>query len=171
MQESARKDRNAQRLGECFPSFAERVGKVIDDMEAENFRPRIQDGYRTPADQLRAFEKGNSLVKFGFHNVTAKDGTPQSLAVDLIDDDNPLASGRRYVIRLAAIAQKHGLRSGIYFFGAKFTEERKRVLRANIRAAVEANNFDSRVVIGFDPTHIEVDGITIADARAGDRPA
>jgi hypothetical protein len=108
------------------------VRKVIAGMEAEDFRPRIQDGYRTPADQLKAFNSGNSLVKFGFHNVTGKGGKPESLAVDLIDDDNPLASGRCYIIRLAAFAEQHGLNSGIFFFTKKTPSDGKEALRAAI---------------------------------------
>lgn len=170
MEEQARRQRNQQRLGECFPAFAERVRKVISDMEGENFRPRIQDGYRTPEDQLKAFNNGNSLVKFGFHNVTGAGGKPESLAVDLIDDDHPLASGRRYVMRLAAFAEKHGLNSGIFFFTSKTPASKKEGLRAAIREAVKAQNFDPKIVIGFDPTHLEATGLTIADAKAGKRP-
>src|SRR6185295_3239836 len=85
MNESARKARNKQRLGECFPAFAQRVQAVIHDLEAENFRPRIQEAHRSIEDQLLAFKNGNSQVKFGFHNVTGSDGKPEALAVDLLD--------------------------------------------------------------------------------------
>jgi hypothetical protein len=170
MQEQARQERNKQRLGECFPSFAERVRKVIADMEAESFRPRIQDAHRSPADQLKAFQNHNSLVKFGFHNVTSKEGKAESLAVDLLDDDHPLESSRRYVIRLAAIAERHGLHSGIFFLTSKIPADKKEAMRAAIRQAVETQNFDPKIVIGFDPTHIEATGLTIAEAQAGKRP-
>jgi hypothetical protein len=53
MNEAARKQRNQQRLSECFPKFAQRLKVVIGDLEAQGFRPLIQD-----ADQ--------SLVKIGF---------------------------------------------------------------------------------------------------------
>ena len=170
MDETARRKRNEQRLGECFPAFAARLRKVIADMEGEGFRPRIQDGYRTPEDQLKAFEKGNSLVKFGFHNVTGPGGKPESLAVDLLDDDHPLASSRAYVIRLAAFAEKHGLNSGIFFFKSSISASKKAILRAAIRDAIKAKNFDPKIVIGFDPTHLEATGVTITQAKAGKRP-
>jgi hypothetical protein len=170
MDEKARRERNEQRLGECFPTYAARLRKVIADMEAEGFRPRIQDGYRTPEDQLKAFEKGNTLVKFGFHNCTGAGGKPESLAVDLLDDDHPLASGRKYVMRLAAFAEKHGLNSGIFFFTSKTPAAKKEPLRKLIREAIKAQNFDPKIVIGFDPTHIEATGVTIAQAKAGKRP-
>lgn len=164
MQEAARRARNVQRLGECFPKFAARVEKVIDEMESLGFRPRIQDAHRTIAAQLEAFRKGNSKVKFGYHNVTGADGRAESLAVDLIDDDNPLASGRRYVITLANIAQKHGLNSGIFF------DLKPPARRELLKTAIAQLDFDPSIRIGFDPTHIEATGVTIAGAKGGDRP-
>ena len=50
--EPARIARNKERLGECFPTFAKRVADVIAEMEAQGFRPRIQDAHRTIAQQL-----------------------------------------------------------------------------------------------------------------------
>src|SRR5689334_7167948 len=90
MTEVARKQRNEQRLKECFPAFAARVASVISDLEGQGLRPRIQDAHRTIEDQPKAFNGGFSRVKFGFHNVTAADGTPESLAVDLLDHSHPL---------------------------------------------------------------------------------
>ena len=164
MQEAARRARNAQRLGECFPKFAARVEKVIQEMEGLGFRPRIQDAHRTIAAQLEAFAKGNSKVKFGFHNVTGAGGRAESLAVDLIDDDNPLASGRRYVITLANIAQKHGLHSGIFF------DLKPPARRELLKTAIAELDFNPSIRIGFDPTHIEATGVTIAGAKGGARP-
>lgn len=53
MNEAARKQRNQQRVTKCFPKFAQRVKVVISDLEAQGFRPLIQDAHR-------------SLVKIGF---------------------------------------------------------------------------------------------------------
>ena len=53
MNEAARKQRNQQRLTECFPKFAQRMKAVISDLEAQGFRPLVQDAHR-------------SLVKIGF---------------------------------------------------------------------------------------------------------
>ena len=163
MNEAARKQRNQQRLTECFPKFAERVKAVIEDMEGQGFRPRIQDAHRTIEDQLKAFNGGFSKVRFGFHNVTGAGGKPEALAVDLLDDDNPLNPKREYLIRLAATAQSHGLQTGI-FFGLP------QVLRQGLSQAIADQNFSSSVKIGFDPTHVEVTGISIAEAKAGNRP-
>ena len=163
MNEVARQERNRQKLTECFPTFAARAGAVIKDMEAEGFRPRIQEAHRSIQDQLVAFKKGNSKVKFGFHNVTGKDGKPEALAVDVLDDNNPLNPPRKYVIRLAALAQNHGLQTGASFGLTA-------VLKKGLSRAIEENDFSASVKIGFDPTHVEVSGITISEAKAGKRP-
>ena len=164
MKEPARVERNKQRLGECFPVFAKRVANVIKDMETLGFRPRIQDGHRTIEDQLKAFNNGFSDVKFGFHNVTGATGKPESLAVDLLDDDHPLAPPRKYVITLASVAQKRQLHSGI-FFRLKTAAERKA-----LQDAIDSLDSDLKIRIGFDPTHLEPTGLTIAQAKAGIRP-
>src|SRR5690349_24930751 len=103
MQETARIARNQERLSECFPTFAKRVADVIADMEAQGFRPRIQAAHRSIADQKIAHDTGHSHVLFGFHNVTGTGGKPESLAVDLLDDDHPDETvPRKYLITLAS---------------------------------------------------------------------
>jgi hypothetical protein len=165
MKEKDRLARNKKRLGECFPKFADRVSKVIEEMEKLGFRPRIQDAHRTIADQKKAFDSGKSHVLFGFHNVTAKDGTPESLAVDMLDDDHPDDTvSRKYLITLASIAQENKLASGIFF------DLKPPAARKVLQTAIDAHNFDSKIKIGFDPTHIEATGLTIDEAKAGKRP-
>lgn len=163
MNETARKQRNQQRLTECFPKFAARVAAVIKDLEDQGFRPRIQDAHRSIEDQLKAFQGGFSKVKFGFHNVTGANGKSESLAVDLLDDDKPLSPSRKYIILLAEAAQKHGLHPGS-FFGLPAA------LKKGLNKAIEEHNFSTQVKIGFDPTHIEATGLSIAEAKAGKRP-
>jgi len=163
MNEAARKQRNQQRLTECFPKFAARVDAVIKDLEAQGIRPRIQDAHRTIADQQKAFNNGFSKVRFGFHNVTGANGKPEALAVDLLDDDHPLNPPRKYIILLAEAAQARGLHPGS-FFGLP------RALRDGLSKAIQDHNFDPKIRIGFDPTHIEATGISIAEAKAGKRP-
>jgi hypothetical protein len=115
MDEAARRKRNRDKLKECFPAFGARVEAVVRRMEQQGFRPRIQGAHRTIADQLKAFERGTSKVKFGFHNVTDTRGKSEALAVDLLDDKRPLNPTREYLIRLAAIAAAQGLQTGIFF--------------------------------------------------------
>jgi hypothetical protein len=165
MIESARKARNTERLGECFPTFAARVAAVIAEMEAQGFRPRIQAAHRTIADQKKAHDQGFSHVLFGFHNVTGKNGKPESLAVDMLDDDHPDETvSRKYLITLASIGQKHGLASGIFF------DLKPPAARKALQDAIDEHNFDKNIKIGFDPTHLEATGLSIADAKAGKRP-
>ena len=166
MKEPDRLARNQQRLTECFPTFANRVAKVITEMEVMGFRPRIQDAHRTIEDQLKAVREGHSTVTFSFHNVTSAADKPEALAVDLLDDDSPLEPSRKYVITLASVAQKNGLHSGIFFFKT----EPPPGTRQALQVAIDALNFDSHIAIGFDPTHLEPTGLTIAEAKAGKRP-
>lgn len=83
--------------------------------------------------------------------------------MDLLDDDHPTNPPRRYLIRLAAVASAHALQTGI-FFGLPDP------LRDGLRRAIMESDFSKGVKIGFDPTHVEVTGISIAEAKAGNRP-
>jgi hypothetical protein len=126
-------------------------------------RPRIQDAWRSPADQLKAFNAGHSKLKFGFHNVTGANGTKEALAVDLLDDNAPLNPGRSYLLRLAAAAEHRGLVTGIRWGVPK-------ALVAGIDAAIAKKDWKADVKIGWDPTHVEPTGITPSEAKAGKRP-
>ena len=164
MKESARLARNTQRLTEMFPGQATATRKVLDRMEAQGFRPRIQDAWRSPADQLVAFQRGTSGVRFGFHNVTGPGGAKESLACDVLDDDHPLGPPTRYLLALTVAARAEGLDTGILW---KLSPP----LAAGVEAAIADEDIDRRVRIGFDPTHIQCVGLTIAQARGGSRPA
>ena len=164
MKEADRIARINERLLELFPTFRVRLKKVIANLEAQGVRPRIQDAWRSPEDQRKAHDAGNSELLFGFHNVTAANGKPESLAVDLLDDDAPLSPSRKYLFQLAAAAEKAGLTSGIRF-GLPPN------LRQAVNAAIAAQDWNAKLKIGWDPTHVEPVGMTVEDARAGRRPA
>ncbi|MBM4381901.1 MAG: hypothetical protein FJ091_00905 [Deltaproteobacteria bacterium] len=163
MKEELRRQRNAERLLELYPTFRVRLKRVIAALEADGFRPRIQDAWRSPDDQMKAFLSGHSKLKFGFHNVTAPSGAKESLAVDLLDDDSPLASRKKYLLRLAAAAEQHGLTTGIRW-GVPAA------LRGAIDTAIATKDWEAKVKIGWDPTHVEPTGITPGEAKAGTRP-
>jgi hypothetical protein len=163
MDEAQRKQRNADKLLELYPTFRKRVSQVIADLEAMGVRPRIQDAYRSPADQLIAFNAGNSKLKFGFHNVTGPNGEKQSLAVDMLDDDSPLKIGTAYLLKLAWASEKNGVHTGIRW-GVPAQ------LKPAIDAAIAAQNWDAPVKVGWDPTHVEPVGMLAADAKNGKRP-
>jgi len=164
MTEANRKQRNAERLLELFPTFRARIANVISELETEGVRPRIQDAYRTPVDQLIAFNSGHSKLKFGFHNVTGSNNEKESLAVDMLDDDNPLNISTRYLLKLAHSSEKNGLTTGI-----RWGLPDK--LRLAIDNALAAQDWDTPVKIGWDPTHVEPVGITVTQARSGIRPS
>ena len=163
MDEGARIARNAQRMSTLFPAFAARLERVIRRLEAETLRPRIQDAWRSPEEQLAAFRAGHSKLKFGFHNVTAADGRPEGLAVDLLDDNAPLSPDRPYILRLAAAAEAEGLSTGVRW-GLPVA------LRRAIDEALLARAWNAPLKLGWDPLHVEPTGITVREARAGMRP-
>lgn len=164
MKESARLARNTQRLAEMHPPTAVAMREVLDRVEAQGFRPRIQDAWRSPADQLAAFRRGTSGVRFGFHNVTGPGGAKESLACDVLDDDHPLAPPTRYLLALAVAARAERLETGIAWSLSPS-------LRAGVEAAIVSGDLDRRVKVGFDPTHVQPVGITTTQARAGRRPS
>lgn len=164
MTEAQRLARNVSRLQECDPVFALALRRTIDRMDAIGLRPRIQDAWRDPVDELRAFNEGRSEVRRGFHSCTGPAGEMQALAADVLDDDHPLDPGRRYLLALARAAEAEGLRTGIRW-GLKQAD------RDAIDAALAEGDLDAPVKIGWDPTHAEITGLTIAEALAGQRPA
>ena len=164
MKDTARHQRNQQRLQELFPTVAARVAAVIRELEDEGWRPRIQDAWRSVAAQEAAYEAGHSKLRYGFHNVTGADGRPEALAVDLLDDDAPLNPGKPYLLRLAAAAEQAGLATGIRWgLSAKLAQA--------IDSAISLRDWQAPVKIGWDPTHVQPAGLTVAQARAGSRPA
>lgn len=163
MNEAARRQRNHDRLQQLYPPFAARVVTVIDELEAEGWRPRIQDAWRSPAAQRAAFAAGHTALAFGLHNITAADGRPQALAVDLLDDDAALTPGKPYLLRLAAAAGAAGLVSGIRWGLSA------RLARA-IDEAIALRDWQAAVKIGWDPTHLQPQALSVAQARAGQRP-
>ena len=164
MNEPDRKTRNTERMKTLFPTFASPVARVINRLETDGMRPRIQDAWRSPEDQRKAFETGHSKLLFGFHNVTGAGGRPEALAIDLLDDDAPLAASRKYTLKLAAAAEAEGLISGV-----RWGLPQK--LRDAIDVAIANQDWEAPVKFGWDPLHVEPTGITVAEARGGKRPA
>src|SRR6185436_9573812 len=113
MLESERIQRNQSRMQELYPYFREHVQVLLKEMEAEGLRPRCQDAWRSPDDQLKAYKAGTTQVQYGFHNVTGPNGNKEALAVDVLDDNNIFATKTDYMLRLAAAAERNGLVTGI----------------------------------------------------------
>ena len=163
MDEAKRNARNKERLEELYPTFRNRLKKVIAEMESAGLRPRIQDAWRSPADQLKAFKAGHSKLKYGFHNVTGPKGEKQSLAVDMIDDNNPLNSAKSYLLQLAAAARRNGLNTGIAW-------GLPQNLSDAVDHAIATHAWSVNVKIGWDPTHVEPANFSVVDAKLGKRP-
>ena len=164
MKEEARKARNAQRKSTLYPTFATRLTRVIKRLEKDGLRPRIQDAWRSPQDQLAAYMSGHSKLKFGFHNVTAEDGTPEGLAVDLLDDTAPTNAGKPFMLQLAAAAEAEGLATGLRWGLPK-------TLSQAIDAAIAAQDWRAPVKVGWDPLHVQPVDVSVAEAKQGKRPA
>lgn len=158
MNEPNRKNRNKERLTELYPTFRVKIENVIKDLEDIGFRPRIQSAWRSPEDQEKAYETGHAEVRYGFHNVVGLDGKPEALAVDLLDDDYPLNPRRAYLLRLAAVAARYDLETGIRW---GLPES----MRVAINNAIQTQDWNAKLKIGWDPTHVQPAGLNIDDTK------
>ena len=165
MTDAQRAERNSDRCNELYAPLRPKVYAILRDLAGHGFRPRIQDAWRSPADQLEAFNSGHSTLRYGLHNVTTKAGRKDALALDLLDDDNALNPSKRYMLMLAASAEAHGLETGIRWLLP--TPQRLAIDRA-----IAKKNWDAPVKIGFDPNHVQVraNRLQIAATRWGWRP-
>lgn len=163
MLEADRLQRNSSRLQELYPTVRGRVEAVLKEMEAAGYRPRIQEAWRSADDQLKAYRSGASKVQYGFHNVTASNGTKESLAVDVLDDNLPLGAKTDYMLHLAAAAERNGMTTGIRW---GLSEAYSKA----IDDAIAAQAWKTPIHIGWDPLHVEATGLTIAEVKHGKRP-
>jgi len=163
MLEKDRATRNQQMLVEMYPTFQTRAQAVLKELEGYGLRPRIQEAWRSPQDQMDAYRSGHSQLMYGFHNVTAADGTKEALAADIIDDNNPTSLNLPFVLHLLAAAENNGLTTGVYW---NLSVEKV----AAIHAAIAAKDWNAKIYVGWDPLHVEVEGITTQEAKAGKRP-
>jgi peptidoglycan L-alanyl-D-glutamate endopeptidase CwlK len=58
---------------------------VLAALQKRGFQAKIFFAWRSVAVQLEIFKKGHTKVKFSFHNVQKRDGTPNEYAADIID--------------------------------------------------------------------------------------
>jgi hypothetical protein len=172
MNETQRNKWNTDKLAELYPPFGERISAIVTELESHGLRPRIQEAWRSEADQLKAFNSKHSQLKYGFHNVTGAKGKKEALAIDMVDDS--LVNNKKveysyaeYLLRLTAAAEKQGLVSGIRWG-----------LEEGFAAAIDAienaiAKEDWKVPLkhfGWDPGHIQPRDITPEDAKKGKRP-
>jgi hypothetical protein len=167
MTPTARAARNTTMLNQCHPYLHTRLSRVLHALEQESFAPRIQCAWRSSAEQLAAYQRGTSKLKFGFHNCCTPDGKPDALACDILDDDHPLQPHPVYLVRLAWHAEQHGLITGIRW---GLPAPLVKAVDLAIQHSQYGDALPPRLKIGFDPTHCEVAGLTVAEARRGVRP-
>lgn len=163
MTEPDRLARNTTRLMDCHPVFAFRVARIIAGLEAMGYRPRIQEAYRSPDEQAIANASGHSQVSWSFHNATSLDGTPEALAVDLLDDTHPITPPTNYLIRLASLASRHLCETGILWGLAP-------ALRVKLHDAIHDGNWSLVTPVGWDPTHVQPVDVSLSQAKRGIRP-
>lgn len=163
MTEEQRKERNTQKLTECNPIFRRKVAAILEDLECHGWRPRIQEAWRSPTRQKQLLADGFTKVRWGMHNATTEDGNPDSLAVDILDDNQPNKESTRFLLILATSAKAHACVTGIDWGLAQ--EDRD-----TIRSAIASRDFDAKIELGWDPCHVQIRGISAQEARAGVRP-
>ncbi len=74
-----------KKLESMHPELRPLVKAVIHGLAERNFQPMIFFGWRSVAAQLEILKKHHTRVKFSFHNVTKKNGTPDAYAADIVD--------------------------------------------------------------------------------------
>lgn len=74
-----------KKTASMHPDLRPKVAAVLAALTKRGFQPKIFFAWRSVAVQLEIFKKGNTTVKFSFHNAQKKDGTPNSYAADIID--------------------------------------------------------------------------------------
>lgn len=164
--ELRRRANNATRLLKIYKPMRPKVAAVLSDLEGKGWRPFIDVGvYRTPAEQMKKFRQGVSKVTWSFHNATNKDGTPGSLAADIVDTHWGWSNKcpTRYWLQIAASAKAHGLETGAYF-GLSSPQ------KAAFYKAVDSKNWNAKVPLGWDASHNQPHNLNMKKARAGERP-
>ncbi|UFS70690.1 M15 family metallopeptidase [Geomonas sp. RF6] len=74
-----------KKIESLHPNLRPKVQNLLDALNAQGFQPKVFYGWRSVAIQLELYKKGNSRLKFSFHNAQKPDGTPNSYAADIVD--------------------------------------------------------------------------------------
>ena len=168
MTDADRFARNESKLQELHPWMRSRVMGLLVDLEHDGWKPRIQDAWRSPEDQKKAFESGHTKLLYGYHNVTRLEFNrviKEAFACDILrEDDNVLVAEKEYCIALAHFALKQGLQTGIaWSFNA--------AMRAAVEKAVREKDLKANIKISWDPCHCEPENTSWLDKlKIGWRP-
>lgn len=159
-----RREKNTARLKKLHPAMRPKISRVLEEMEAAGWKPIIDAHvHRTREEQAQMVRNGVSKVSFSFHNATARNGAPESLAVDITDARYGWDSPRKFWLMLGASYLRQGLNWG-GFFGLKGRTQALRD-RLKIRDFVAPG-----IALGWDVAHGEWSGIPLAAVRIGVRP-
>ena len=158
-----RDEKNAERLLLIDPSIRQAVHEVLNGMSRDGHLPVIAaDVWRDPARQLELYNQGKSELKWGFHCACLPDGSPGSLAADIIDYERGWNVPLYWWAHIGYHAWQNNLGWGGYF---GLTEE----MRASLAQSIQKQNFEAVTKIGWDGAHCEVSGLSVSDARKGIR--
>ena len=161
---------NLARLDKIDDSIKEQIKSVLIGMYKEGLRPLIdKDVWRDPAKQLEMFNRGVSKLKWGFHCATKPDGSPGSLAADIVDAEHGWYADKEYAVsntdeKFWVSLGRHALNNGLTwggFFG--ITNE------TQLRQELAENKFYNGQQFGWDPAHVNVNGLSLKDAQEGVR--
>ena len=171
MIEILRKRRNTNELALIHPAFMLQFAAVIRDLEARGLRPRLQETFRSIAEQEKKFAAGLSEVRGrGPHTNQLLLGPgksrPASFATHVLDDSakSPADPGNAWIAALAVLAAKHRLQTGCTWAKSKDSVlVQGKPHRIALEAAIAARNEQLVKKLldearGFDPLHIEVPG-------------
>jgi peptidoglycan L-alanyl-D-glutamate endopeptidase CwlK len=101
-----------KKMASMFPAMRPKVEAALQGLRDRGFQPRIVFAWRSVAVQLELYRKGNTTVRFSFHNAQKRDGTPNAYAIDVIDSRyawNPTAESSGYWRALGEEGRKQGL--------------------------------------------------------------
>lgn len=62
-----------------------KVENILKSLADSGFQPKIFYAWRSVQVQLEIFERGDSTVKFSFHNAQTPNGIPNAYAADIVD--------------------------------------------------------------------------------------
>lgn len=74
-----------KKLLSMHPMLRPKVRAVVTALTQRGFQAKIFYGWRSVAVQLEIYLRGDSKVRFSFHNAQQPDGTPNAYAADIID--------------------------------------------------------------------------------------
>ena len=171
MIELLRQRRNKNELALLHPAFMLQFAAVVRDLEAQGYRPRLQETYRNPVEQEKKFREGKSQIRsLGPHTNVILMGPgrsrPASFATHVLDDSakNPADPGNEWVARLAVVAARYRLASGCVWSQSPKSELAPgKPHRIALEAAIAAEDEELAKQLldearGFDILHIEVRG-------------